>query len=188
MRAPTASVKVMLSPERVAAEDEPDGEDDPAEEAGAAGVVDGGCDGLILVDDLAALFQAVGGLGKQTVAHDKPISLGVEHFCETCRKCAESCPSHALTLGPKVEVNGTRRYPTNVERCHAWWRQGGTDCGVCMASCPFSHEDSGFHNLVRATIRRAPWTRRPFVFFDDVFYGRRWKPSAEAPPAPTDVP
>ena len=90
-----------------------------------------------------------------------PVSLGAARFCERCRKCAECCPSHALSTGARETVRGVPKWPTDVERCYAYWRLVGTDCGICMATCPFSHPDTWWHNAVRAVIRRAPWLARP---------------------------
>jgi epoxyqueuosine reductase QueG len=101
--------------------------------------------------------------------------LGIDRFCEVCRKCADNCPSHALSDGARVPVRGVGKWPTVPERCHGYWRQVGTDCGICMAACPFSHPDTVLHRLVRRTVRVAPWLSRPLVRLDDLFYGRRWK-------------
>jgi reductive dehalogenase len=117
--------------------------------------------------------------------HDRPISLGARHFCEICKKCAESCPSRALTTGAMIEVRGVAKWPTHVERCYGYWRVAGTDCGVCMAVCPFSHRNSWFHNLVRFAIRHCRWVHRFALWCDDRIYGRTWKhlrPGAEGNP------
>jgi ferredoxin len=105
-----------------------------------------------------------------------PRALGVRAFCEICMKCAKSCPSGALTSGDREEVLGAPRWPTRVERCYRYWRQTGTDCGICMACCPFSHPDNALHNLVRRIVRRAPWAHQALVRGDALLYGRRWKP------------
>lgn len=108
----------------------------------------------------------------------KPTWLGVDDFCALCKKCAENCPSRALTEGHKVPVHGVAKWPTNVEKCYTYWRTAGTDCGICMAVCPFSHRNNWFHNLVRFLIRLNPLIRRVALFFDDAIYGRRWNPRA----------
>ena len=56
----------------------------------------------------------------------------------SCRKCAESCPSNALSTGDKEAVRGVAKWPTNAERCYGYWRAMGTDCAICMSVCPFS--------------------------------------------------
>lgn len=109
------------------------------------------------------------------LASDSPVALGADHFCARCRKCADNCPSAALASGDKECVRGIARWPTHVERCYAYWRVTGTDCGVCMAVCPFSHRDNWFHNLVRAAIRRFEWCHPFALWCDDLLYGRRWR-------------
>ncbi len=111
---------------------------------------------------------------------DAPISLGVDAFCRVCGKCADNCPSRALTTGPKVTIRGVEKWPTDAERCHAWWRHLGTDCGICMAVCPFSHRDNAFHALVRGVVRRLPFLNRVALFFDDLLYGRSWKSASSS--------
>jgi reductive dehalogenase len=106
--------------------------------------------------------------------HDAPRSLGADHFCSICKKCADNCPSRALSTSGKEEVLGVLKWPTEVERCYGYWRAVGTDCGICMACCPFSHSDSLFHNLVRWLVRHVAWTHRAALWFDDLIYGRDW--------------
>ncbi len=106
--------------------------------------------------------------------HDTPIDLGAATFCEICKKCADNCPSHALSTGDREEVRGVMKWPTNVERCFGYWCNIGTDCGICMACCPYSHKNNWFHNMVRWFIRHAPWGHRLALWFDDRIYGRNW--------------
>lgn len=106
---------------------------------------------------------------------DAPVSLGVQRFCEACMKCAHNCPSRSLSTGPRVEVRGVLKWPTRVEQCYAYWRRMGTDCGICMACCPFSHGNNAFHNAVRWTVRRMPWLAPVAVLADDLVYGKRWR-------------
>jgi len=106
---------------------------------------------------------------------DSPVDLGAQAFCEVCKKCAENCPSKALELGDQREILGVKKWPTDAERCYRYWRQVGTDCGVCMAACPFSHRNNAVHNLVRWMVRRMPWSHKLLVWGDGVMYGRKWK-------------
>ena len=73
---------------------------------------------------------------------------------------AANCPSHALSDGEPDTSRNVPLWPTHVERCCGYWRAVGTDCGVCMAVCPFSHPDTPLHRAVRAALRRAPWLAR----------------------------
>ncbi len=105
----------------------------------------------------------------------QPLDLGARSFCAVCKKCAENCPSKALSLGEPTPVRGVVKWPTEVEKCYRYWRQVGTDCGICMACCPYSHKDDAFHGLVRWMVKHLPWTHRMLVWADAVVYGRRWK-------------
>jgi reductive dehalogenase len=113
---------------------------------------------------------------------DQPVSLGVQPFCEVCKKCAENCPSRSLSLGGKQRTRGVTKWFTEVERCYAYWRSSGTDCGICMAVCPFSHRNTLLHNFVRWVVRVAPILHRPAVWLDDLVYGRHWKGGTDHDP------
>ena len=106
-------------------------------------------------------------------------------FCRLCEKCAENCPSRAIPSGPRLRFDGALRWKLDAERCFAYWNIEGTDCGICMKVCPFSHPDQWVHNAVRWLIRRAPRSRRVVLAMDDFFYGRR--PASRPAPAWTQV-
>ena len=115
------------------------------------------------------------------LAVDRPVDLGAEAFCRTCKKCAESCPSRSLPLERKQrEDRGILRWKMNEETCFEYWGKIGTDCCVCMAVCPFSRPDRSIHRLVRFLLRRSLSARLLFPYIDNLLYGRRWRPR-EAP-------
>jgi ferredoxin len=129
----------------------------------------------ILVADRFGSRVRIGAVATDcAVECGRPVDLGVKRFCEVCKKCAENCPSHALSSGARAEVLGVEKWPTDASRCYRFWRAAGTDCGICMAVCPFSHRSGGIHDLVRWAVRRFPWFHRAAVAMDDLFYGRRW--------------
>jgi ferredoxin len=142
----------------------------------AAGLGELGRNNILIADRFGSRVRIGAVTTDFPVEYDEPVSLGADALCGVCLKCAENCPSRSLSLSEKVDVKGVRKWPTRVEACYAYWRRVGTDCGVCMASCPFSHRDNRFHNFVRWMIRRFGVTRRPAIFLENLFYGRRWKP------------
>ena len=103
---------------------------------------------------------------------DDPKPFSVQDFCRSCIKCAINCPSNAIPLGEKTEVRGVEKWQLDVEKCLYTWRVFGTDCGLCMKVCPYSHPPTFVHNLVRRAIRRSPFARWLSVRADDLFYGR----------------
>jgi reductive dehalogenase len=102
------------------------------------------------------------------LAPTKPIDAGIFRFCRTCKKCAEYCPTNALSMEtePSWEVQGPwnnpgiKAYYEKAPNCFSHWlRLGYHDCGICLATCPFSKQDSSFiriHDFVRQMISTTP--------------------------------
>lgn len=104
---------------------------------------------------------------------DKPLSLGLEQFCLYCEKCSRECPSQSIPHGPKSNLNGVTRWQINQETCYTYWSKIGTDCAVCMNSCPYSKPDTLLHKLVRFSLRQSEISRRLFPLLDDYLYGKK---------------
>jgi len=103
---------------------------------------------------------------------DRPTRDGtVVDFCEACRKCARCCPAKAIPTGRRETIDGALRWKIDAEACFTYWCAVGTDCGVCVRVCPYSHRDNAFHRAVRAGVRRSFLFRRLAVPLDDVFLG-----------------
>lgn len=107
------------------------------------------------------------------LVQDKPVEFGVQNFCIMCKKCAQTCPSQAIPHGDKEEIDKVRRWKINQENCYTFWRRAGTDCGICLSTCPYSKPDSILHKFVRFSIRRSQFARKTFLFLDDYIYGKR---------------
>jgi reductive dehalogenase len=101
-------------------------------------------------------------------------------FCRRCKKCADVCPSKSISFDDPKCVNGTKRWQINSESCFTYWCKSGTDCGRCMATCPYSHPDNMLHNFIRWGIKHSSLFRMLAVPMDDFFYGRKPK-SKEMP-------
>jgi reductive dehalogenase len=144
-----------------------------------AGIGNLGRNNILIAHHYGSRVRIGGVTTDMPLDYDTSVDLGAGHFCEICRKCSENCPSQALSTGGKEEVRGVPKWPTNVERCYSYWRTVGTDCGICMAVCPYSHPNNWFHNSVRWMVRTSPWIHRIALFFDDLFYGRKWNHEEE---------
>ncbi|MDP8208563.1 MAG: reductive dehalogenase domain-containing protein [Candidatus Electryonea clarkiae] len=130
----------------------------------------------ILIADRYGSRVRIGAISTNfPLKYDSPIYLGAADFCEICKKCADNCPPKALSTGERENILGVQKWGTRVEQCYGYWRSIGTDCGVCMACCPFSHKNNLFHNIVRKVIPLNPWVRHAALWFDDQIYGRNWK-------------
>jgi len=111
---------------------------------------------------------------------DAPGDWGISEFCTTCKKCAKLCPAGAIAEGGRSLCRGTEKWPLRAERCYHHWRTQGSDCGICLRVCPFSKPDTALHRLVRRTVARTSIFNRPFLWMDDLFYGRRREPRSVA--------
>jgi len=109
---------------------------------------------------------------------DSPVNLGVQDFCARCKKCAVNCPSGAIPAGGKTEVRGVNKWQLKSAQCYRYWCLIGTDCGLCMKVCPFSHPDTPFHSLLRAGVKRSALVRRIALWGDDLFYGKKFIPKS----------
>ena len=105
--------------------------------------------------------------------HDRPKVFGVQDFCAICLKCARNCPSAAIPHGGKTITRGVEKWQLNAEKCMRYWRMAGTDCGLCMKVCPFSHSPTLVHNVIRAGIKYSAFARRVSMWGDEFFYGRK---------------
>ena len=112
---------------------------------------------------------------------DKPIVFGVQDFCAICLKCAENCPSAAIPHGGKMMIRGVKKWQISVEKCLRYWRIAGTDCGLCMKACPYSHPPTFVHNVIRKGIKYSAFARKISLLGDDLFYGRKIRPYRQTP-------
>jgi len=112
---------------------------------------------------------------------DQPLhNYSMIDFCIKCKKCADSCPSQAISFDDMKEINGVKRWQINQEACFSLWCSLGTDCGRCISVCPFSHPDNLMHNVVRAGIKNSSLFRSLALKLDNTIYGRK-PPSVDLP-------
>ncbi|QSH40324.1 reductive dehalogenase domain-containing protein [Lentisphaerota bacterium ZTH] len=69
---------------------------------------------------------------------DKPVDFGMTEFCRKCGKCGRNCPAKAISTGEPQMINGILQWQHNENKCCEMWMKVGSDCGICLSSCPFS--------------------------------------------------
>jgi reductive dehalogenase len=99
--------------------------------------------------------------------YDQPRTWGIAEFCKSCKKCAEACPSQAISLddeptfepvhelaaNPGYNWNnhvGVKKFHNDPKRCVTFWLEVDGDCGACIASCTFNEPDVWHHWFIMA--------------------------------------
>jgi|GEM_PF-1485083 len=103
-----------------------------------------------------------------------PIDAGIWKFCQTCGKCADSCPSESIpfkSAGKPTYDIPTKKRVDGVEETWTWTVGGRkvyfmdfitcmnyrgeqfTTCSLCYNNCVFAEDKAAsIHNIVRGTV------------------------------------
>ena len=144
-----------------------------------AGLGEIGRMGLLMTPELGPRVR----LGVITTDCEVPVAKAKDFshmisFCRICKKCADVCPSGAISFDDRSVINGVKRWQIKQESCYTYWCITGTDCGKCMSDCPYSHPDNFFHNVIRILLKNSVIFRHFAIKMDDFFYGRKPKPKS----------
>ncbi len=146
-----------------------------------AGLGEIGRMGLLMTPNLGPRVRIAVVTTNVPLITDEPLhDYSVTDFCIKCKKCADVCPSKAISFDDMKEIDGIKRWQINQEACFTLWCTLGTDCGRCVSVCPFSHPDNILHNIVRKGIKQSSLFRIAALKLDDMIYDRK--------PAPAKVP
>ena len=106
--------------------------------AKAAGLGDLGRHALLVTPEYGSRIRLGAVTTDMPLLKNGPSPLKILDFCEACGRCAQLCPSKAISQESIGKIDGVERWQTKQELCFKKWMEFGTDCGICMASCPFS--------------------------------------------------
>ncbi len=99
--------------------------------------------------------------------YDQPHTWGITEFCKSCKKCADACPSQAISHSTEPSFYpdherakepgynwsnhiGVKKFHTDAKRCVDYWLETDSDCGACIASCTFNEPDFWHHWFIMA--------------------------------------
>lgn len=137
-----------------------------------AGMGELGRHGLMITKELGSCLKLATVTTDLPLVYDPPVDIGVEEFCEDCKICAEACPSGAISQGGRQVVRGVEKWCINAEACYSVWNETGTDCGVCLASCPWTKPRTAFHRLAVEIASRKRKAGKWMSWADKLVYGR----------------
>ncbi len=103
-----------------------------------AGIGQSGRCNFIVTKDYGNRVRLSAVLTNLPLLIDEPADFGLKEFCMLCGKCAENCPGKALSHREPSTINGRRVWEHDEVKCMQMWLEFGTDCGICIASCPFT--------------------------------------------------
>jgi reductive dehalogenase len=149
-----------------------------------AGLGELGRNGLLVTEQFGPRVRLCKVFTDLPLVPDKPKFFGVEAFCRICLKCADDCPSRAITSGDRttdalnISTNpGVLKWPVDAEQCFKYWAANGLDCSTCIRVCPFNQEAGWLHDAIRMGIKHVPWLDRLFLWFDGALgYGKQLDP------------
>ncbi len=111
----------------------------------SAGLGQLGRNGLLITPQFGSSVRLCKIFTNLPLNPDRPIDFGVTDFCETCRRCAERCPTEAISFGdgttePRNVSNnpGILKWPIDAERCLRFWNENYNSCVVV---CPYSLQE-----------------------------------------------
>jgi epoxyqueuosine reductase QueG len=105
-----------------------------------AGLGSIGRSGLLLSDAYGPCLRLGAVVTDLPLAATPAQACGVARRCAACGRCAKACPAGAIDKGPPAEG---RYRPIDDDACFAKWKEFGTDCGLCIAACPYSKGTQG---------------------------------------------
>lgn len=145
-----------------------------------AGLGEYGRNGLLITPKYGPNVRIAKVFTDLPLNYDNPIEFGVKKFCETCRKCSDSCPVKAVAKEEPTEEppnfsshSNIRKWTVNAEKCFKFWVNMNTDCAICIRVCPYNKDYSKWWN--RLAIRLANSPLRKFMLWLDNFldFGKR---------------
>jgi len=121
----------------------------------------------------------------ELLEYDKPRTFGVASFCLNCKRCANSCPSKAITFNeqswePTYSSDpdyiwhaspGVLKFHNDAKKCAKFWIDNDGSCANCIAACPYNKPDFWHHRLVDAQNVIAPGPVHAFMREMDIFFG-----------------
>lgn len=124
----------------------------------------------------------------ELVDYDQPRTFGIQSFCQECKRCAESCPSEAITFdsepswGPNYESAedpdvswnnnpGVLKFHNDAKKCYRFWSENGGGCSNCITSCPYNKPDFWHHAFTDSMNVIVPGPAHAFMREMDKVFG-----------------
>jgi len=128
--------------------------------------------GFLLTKEMGLGLRLAAVTTDMPLDYDSPVDIGAQSFCDSCEICADCCPSGAIPRDKKTEYNGVKKWKLDEKKCYMYWRTAGTDCGLCMAVCPWTKPSNLFHRFMSSLASIKGPHQSLIVKADRQFYGK----------------
>ena len=119
-----------------------------------AGLGQLGKHGSLISKEFGSNFRLATVLTDLPVASDRPIDIGVDDLCLTCRRCELDCPPGAIA-DQKQMVRGETKWYVDFDKCLPYFVKT-LGCSICVEVCPWSEPGRGPSLAERLLARRRP--------------------------------
>lgn len=148
-----------------------------------AGLGEGSRMGMLITEKYGPRVRIAKVFTDLELKTDKPITFGVKKFCEVCLKCADTCPSGAIsrvkkTSDPENKPHnrsnnpGVEKWYNDGQKCFTFWGDNYGDCGNCIAACPYNKIEEWHHDLAKIATK-IPGLNSAARYMDEIFgYGK----------------
>jgi Pyruvate/2-oxoacid:ferredoxin oxidoreductase delta subunit len=106
-----------------------------------AGLGQLGKHGSIISDRFGSNFRLAAVLTDMPLACDRPIDIGVDDLCRSCRRCVIDCPPAAI-FNEKQWVRGVEKWYVDFDACVPYFTKTA-GCAICIEVCPWSEPGRG---------------------------------------------
>lgn len=125
-----------------------------------AGLGEFGRNGLLITKEFGPCIRLGVVTTDLPLIPDEKQEFGLTEFCLECGRCSKTCPGKSISKDEMTEVDGILRWKINAEECYRRWRSLGTDCGICIANCPFTY---GISNDLISKIKSSSEVRKKIL-------------------------
>lgn len=150
-----------------------------------AGLGEYGRNGVVITKEFGPRVRLGRILTNMPLAHDQPVSFGVEKTCEICRRCANNCPPQAIDHGKpttytfgRSNIKGIKKWTADAEKCFKFWVVKGSDCANCIRTCPYTKDYSRPWSKIMRVLLQTRLRRLALIIDDRMRLHDQYKPSS----------
>ena len=132
-----------------------------------AGLGERGRNGLLISGENGCFIRLGGVTTDIDLEYDIRSNYDIKRFCKICNKCARACPAKTINESDIID-----NWIISPEKCYSFWRKIGSDCGMCISSCPIGQGISA-KEIKNLTNREIEVFLKRFNFISDVRRGSR---------------